>query len=330
VVTGSLFADFKNILTKYFETCPEAVTTELVWQNANDEYNGALLKASSKLDILQADVVRYQYQLEYYQKKWKLTAELIDYLMEWKKAQIEKNIAEIKYNMYSEDYANKQKALAYGGVSQNDVQSALILRDLHLSELDYYKNARTQLEAYLKEILSLDEIPAIVLHMELLPVISEETEKTAKENSIEIKIAKSSNEIESTKYKLSSTGITTSFQADYSKRMAKIHELNVKSLEQSLNFELLRYYEGLKIAMARLKASAEEKNLQLGLLPKVQESHTKGYITAIDYYEKLLEIYEYDRTTHEAELEYIQSLISFLRQSYSDPIVELPKYIETK
>jgi hypothetical protein len=196
--------------------------------------------------------------------------------------------------------------------------------------LDYYKNARTQLEAYLKEILSLDEIPAIVLHMELLPVISEETEKTAKENSIEIKIAKSSNEIESTKYKLSSTGITTSFQADYSKRMAKIHELNVKSLEQSLNFELLRYYEGLKIAMARLKASAEEKNLQLGLLPKVQESHTKGYITAIDYYEKLLEIYEYDRTTHEAELEYIQSLISFLRQSYSDPIVELPKYIETK
>ncbi len=329
-LTNSLLADFKTVLTKYFETCPAAVTTELVWQNANDEYNAALLKASSKLDILLADVARYEKQLSYYTKKWELIDDLIGALLDWKLSQIEKNIAEVEYNMYSEDYTNKQKAFTYGGVSEQDVQIALIRRDLHLAELDYYKNYRIQLESYLKETLSIAEIPTITLPLTSLPILNEETQKKAKDGSIEIKIAQSSNEIEMTRYRLSSAGMTTAYQADYSKRMAKIHELNIISLEQDLYFDLSRYYEGLKIATARLKASVDEKNLQLNQLPKVQEAHTKGYITANDYYKKLLEIYEYDRTAHHAEYEYLQSLISFLKQSYADPIAVFPLYVQTK
>ena len=89
-LTNSLLADFKTVMTKYFETCPAAVTTELVWQNANDEYNAALLKASSKLDILLADVARYEKQLSYYTKKWELIDDLIGALLDWKLSQIEK------------------------------------------------------------------------------------------------------------------------------------------------------------------------------------------------------------------------------------------------
>ncbi|HNY81652.1 MAG TPA: hypothetical protein PLB79_04530 [Thermotogota bacterium] len=327
---NSAWADFKTVLTKYFETCPAAVTTELVWQNANDEYNAALLRASSKLEILMADVARYEKQLAYTSKKWALIADLIDALLDWKLAQIEKNIAEVEYNMYSEDYTNKQKAFTYGGVSETEVQIALIRRDLHLAELEYYKNYRAQLETHLKETLSVSEIPTITLPLAALPTLNEETQKKAKDGSIEIKIAQSSNEIEMTRYRLSSAGMTTAYQADYSKRMAKIHELNIKSLEQDLYYDLARYHEGLKIATARLKASQDEKNLQLNQLPKVQEAHTKGYITANDYYKKLLEIYAYDRTAHHAEKEYLESLIAFLKQSNADPIAVFPLYVQTK
>jgi len=189
LLTNSVFADFKAVLTKYFESYPAAVTTELVWQNANDEYNAALLKASSKLDILLADVDRYEKQLSYYAKKWDLIDALIATLLDWKLSQIEKNIAEVEYNMYSEDYNNKQKAFAYGGVSETDVQIALIRRDLHSAELDYYKNYRIRLESYLKETLSVTEIPVITLPMTALPALNEETQKKAKEGSIAIKIA---------------------------------------------------------------------------------------------------------------------------------------------
>src|SRR6056297_1071093 len=119
----------EDFVQTIFEQYPDAVAVELTWQSAYDNYNATLLKADSKLTIMEADLERLKAYKQYTQDRWQVIKEVFNILFELEDISIKKAIAEVEYKMYSEDLANKEKAVVYGGVSEREVEIARINTD---------------------------------------------------------------------------------------------------------------------------------------------------------------------------------------------------------
>src|SRR6056297_2428192 len=134
----------EDFVKTIFEQYPDAVAVELTWQSAYDNYNATLLKADSKMTIMEADLDRLQAYKAYMQNRWRVIKEVFDILFELEEISIKRSIAEIEYKMYSEDSANKEKAVAYGGVSEREVEIARVNTANSKGNLDYYKTIQSQ------------------------------------------------------------------------------------------------------------------------------------------------------------------------------------------
>ncbi len=311
--------ELEMFLSSFFENNPGAVSVELEWQNCRDNYNASLLNAGSKMDIIQADIVRYEGFEEYIGQKWDIALSLIKTLLDMKKITLERNIADTEYKMYSEDLTNKQKALNYGGVSSEQVDMALVERDYGFKVLEYYKTLYTQTRKYLLESLYVSSIPEVFVYISSAPSVSAEDMAEIKGRVNFLKKISLQQELENARYKMASAGVTTSYLAEYSRNKAKVYELKGKSAEQDLYFQLSTKSEKMKLSFAKYEYATEKKAIKLDSMKKLQEAYEKGYITSIEYYRGVLELYEFDRQMLSAEEEFIMNYIDFLRLSETDP-----------
>lgn len=320
--------DLSQFLTKIYEQYPDAVAAELGWQSAFDNYNATLLKADSKLSIIEADLERLKAYKTYMDEKWEVLEEVLEILFELEKTDIESGIATIEHKMYSEDLENKKKAAAYGGVSDMDVSLAQIEADLSQSKLDYYNNYKSEMNGHMREILFISELPKLKFKDIKLPSLTVEEIQKIKEENIDRKIESLNMQVEDTKYKLAQTGMTTSYLADVNKRSAKIHELKEQSAEYSVIFEINIAHEKVKLSVAQYNAALDKKELYMDRLVKLQEAQQEGYITSFDYYQGVLDIYEYDRMAWKAKHDLFLSLLGYLKAKGSDPVEGLLPFFE--
>ena len=326
-----MFSNNLDVFLKtFFENNPGAVAVELEWQNCRDSYNADLLNAESKMNIIEADIKRFEGYEDYFDKKWEMTENLITMLLDLKKTILEKEISDVRYKMYSEDLTNKKKALNFGGVSQEQVDLAEIEMDYSFNELNYYKSIYAQTRKYLLESLFVSTIPEIYVSIDEVPALSAENMKEIKNTINSLKKVTIQQELENTKYKMASSGVTTSYLAEYSRNMAKVYELKAKSLEQELFFKLSNLYEKMLLTFSKYQYESRKKEIKLDSLNKLQQAKENGYITSIEYYRGILESYEYDRQALNAEREFILAYIEYLKISEIDPLEGLIKFLDGK
>lgn len=326
--TRSFSVKIEEFVKNIFEQYPNAVAVELTWQSAFDNYNATLLKADSKLTIMEADLDRLQAYKAYTQERWQVIKEVFDILFELEKLSIEKAIAEIEYQMYSEDLANKEKAVAYGGVSQRDVEIARINTDVSKGKLDYYKSLQFQKEDYIKKNLFVSQIPQLTLITTGIQPLTIEEMNAVKEENIDRKIESYRKQIEETKYKLAQSGMTTSYLADVNRRSAKIHELREESYANASLYDINLAYEDVKYASLKFESALELKQIYLQQLNKLQEAQKEGYITSYDYYQGVLDIYQYDQIAWEEKYNLFENICLYLQAKGANPVEVLPAYIQ--
>ncbi len=329
VVFSSCFSiELEAFLKKIYEQYPDAVAAELGWQSAFDTYNATLLKADSKLSIIEADLDRLKAYKTYMDEKWDVLEEVLNILFELEKTDIESGIADIENRMYSEDLENKKKASSYGGVSDMEVSLAEIEADLSQSKLDYYKNYKSEMGSHMRDVLFISELPELQFTDIELRSLTVEEISDIKGKNIERQIESLTKQVEETKYKLAQTGMTTSYLADVNKRAAKIHELREQSVEYSVIYEINIAHEKVKLAIAQYNAALAKKELYMDRLVKLQEAQKEGYITSYDYYQGVLTIYEYDRMAWQAKHDLFLSLLEYLKARGEDPVEGLLPYFE--
>ncbi len=320
----------EDFVKNIFEQYPDAVAVELTWQSAYDNYNATLLKADSKLTIMEADLARLQAYKAYMQERWRVIKEVFNILLELEEISIKKAIAEIEYKMYSEDLANKEKAVAYGGVSERDVEIARINTDNSKGKLDYYKSIQYQKEEYIRDTLFVSELPELSLNTEDIQPLTVEEMNTIKEDNIDRKIESYKKQIEETKYKLAQSGMTTSYLADVNKRSAKIHELKEESYANASLYNINLAYEDVKYSSLKYDSALRLKEIYLQQLSKLQEAQREGYITSYDYYQGVLDIYEYDKLAWQEKYNLFENICLYLQAKGADPIETLPEFIQQK
>jgi len=320
----------EDFVKNIFEQYPDAVAVELTWQSAYDNYNATLLKADSKLTIMEADLARLQAYKTYMQDRWRVIKEVLNILLELEEISIKKAIAEIEYKMYSEDLANKEKAVAYGGVSERDVEIARINTDNSKGNLDYYKSIQSQKEEYITDTLFVSELPELTLNTEGIQPLTIEEMNAIKEDNIDRKIESYKKQIEETKYKLAQSGMTTSYLADVNKRSAKIHELKEESYANASLYNINLAYEDVKYSALKYDSALALKEIHLQQLSKLQEAQREGYITSYDYYQGVLDIYEYDKLAWQEKYNLFENICLYLQAKGADPIETLPKFIQEK
>jgi len=327
ILTSTVFCSTAgDFLKTIFEQYPDAVAAELKWQSAKENYNAELLKSNSKLEIMMADLERLQAKKAFFDKKWEIVNEVFGILFELKKTGIEKNIADIEYKMYQEDLNNKKKALDYGGVSELDVALAGIEAEKSKAKLDYYKQIESEMEEYIKETLFVSEVPELRIRIEELQPISAEEINLIKEDNLNRKIENLQMQIEDTKYRLAQTGMTNKYLANVNKRSSKIHELREEAEVKYLFYELNLAFEKVTLSVSEYNAATEKKELYMEKLEKLQKAEKEGYITTYDYYQGVLDIYEYDRSAWKAEYDLFINLLSFLQAKGENPQEVLAGY----
>ncbi|HRW91616.1 MAG TPA: hypothetical protein P5560_01570 [Thermotogota bacterium] len=319
---------FPELLESFSQNNPEAVALELTWSSAQDSYQANLLAASSKLQVLEADLKRFQDLNLYQSKKWELIAEFLELLWEIKELDLEHTIADVSCKMYMEDFLNKQKAFQIGGVSQSEVDLAQV--DLSLSEtsLEYYDQRRETTREYVQAMLFLSDIPEVQVASFTLDPPEPALDAALLQKMVPLQIESLSQELENTKYQLSSAGIQTPYTADSSRKMAKIHELRKRALEDELLFQRNKAYQDLVFSRARFENASEKKSISLQSLSRLQEARTKGYITSKDYYKSLLDMYQFDRLALEAEKELLHAIVEYCQTLQLDPLETLPRFLQ--
>ncbi|MFW6262952.1 MAG: hypothetical protein ACOC34_02855 [Thermotogota bacterium] len=320
----------EDFVKTIFEQYPDAVAVELTWQSAYDNYNATLLKADSKLTIMEADLERLQAYKTYMQDRWQVIKEVFNILFELEEISIKKAIADIEYKMYSEDLANKEKAVAYGGVSERDVEIARINTDKSKGKLDYYKSIQSQKEDFITDTLFVSELPKLTLNTEGIQSLSVEEMNTIKEDNIDRKIESHKKQIEETKYKLAQSGMTTSYLANVNKRSAKIHQLKEEGFANAAVYNINLAYEDVKYSSLRYHSALALKDIYLKKLIKLQEAQKEGYITSYDYYQGVLDIYEYDQLAWQEKFKLFENIVDLLQAKGVDPIEVLPKFVKEK
>src|SRR6056297_1792979 len=303
----------EDFVKTIFEQYPDAVAVELTWQSAYDNYNATLLKADSKLTIMEADLERLKAYKKYTQDRWQVIKEVFDILFELEDISVKKAIAEVEYKMYSEDLANKEKAIVYGGVSEREVEIARINTDNSKGKLNYYKSLQAQKEEYITDILFISELPELSITTEAIQPLSVEEMNTIKEDNIDRKIESYKKQIEETKYKLAQSGMTTSYLADVNKRSAKIHELKEESYANASLYNINLAYEDVKYSSLKYHSALGLKEIYLQQLSKLQQAQKEGYITSYDYYQGVLDIYEYDIAAWQEKYTLFHNLIHYLQ-----------------
>ena len=320
----------EDFVKTIFEQYPDAVAVELTWQSAYDNYNATLLKADSKLTIMEADLERLKAYKQYTQDRWQVIKEVFDILFELEDISIKKAIAEVEYKMYSEDLANKEKAIVYGGVSEREVEIARINTDNSNGKLNYYKSLQAQKEEYITDILFISELPELTITTEAIQPLSVEEMNTIKEDNIDRKIESYKKQIEETKYKLAQSGMTTSYLADVNKRSAKIHELKEESYANASLYKINLAFEDVKYSSLKYNSAIAIKEIFLQQLTKLQEAQKEGYITSYDYYQGVLDIYEYDKLAWQEKYNLFENICIYLQAKGADPIETIPEFIQEK
>jgi len=320
----------EDFVKTIFEQYPDAVAVELTWQSAYDNYNATLLKADSKLTIMEADLERLKAYKQYTQDRWQVIKEVFDILFELEDISIKKAIAEVEYKMYSEDLANKEKAIVYGGVSEREVEIARINTDNSNGKLNYYKSLQAQKEEYITDILFISELPELTITTEAIQPLSVEEMNTIKEDNIDRKIESYKKQIEETKYKLAQSGMTTSYLADVNKRSAKIHELKEESYANASLYKSNLAFEDVKYSSLKYNSALAIKEIFLQQLTKLQEAQKEGYITSYDYYQGVLDIYEYDELAWQEKYNLFENICIYLQAKGADPIETIPEFIQEK
>ena len=320
----------EDFVKNIFEQYPDAVAVELTWQSAYDNYNATLLRADSKLTIMEADLERLKAYKTYIQERWRVIKDVFDILFELEEISIKRSIAEIEYKMSSEDLANKEKAVAYGGVSERDVEIARVNTENSKGKLDYYKTIQTQKEEYITDTLFVSELPELTMNTEGIKSPSVEELNTIKKDNIDRMIESYKKQIEDTKYKLAQSGMTTSYLADVNKRAAKIHQLKEEAFANAAVYNINLAFEDVKFAALKYNSALDLKKIHLQQLTKLQEAQKEGYITSYDYYQGVLDIYEYDKLAWEEKYNLFENIILFLRFKGADPLETLPEFISEK
>ncbi len=331
VIATSVFsASIEEFVATIFEQYPDAVAIELTWQSAYDNYNATLLNADSKLNIMQADLERLKAYKEYIAQRWRVIEEVFGILFELEEISIQRSIAEIEYKMYSEDLSNKEKAMVYGGVSQMEVDVAKINADKSKGKLDYYKSVKSQKEKFIKDTLFISELPSISMQTEGLKTPTVEEMNSIKKENIDRQIESYKKQIEDTKYKLAQSGMTTSFLADVNKRSAKIHELKEQAFANASIYYMNIACEDVNYSALKYKSAIELKALHMQRLSKLQEAQKEGYITSYDYYQGVLDVYDYDITAWEEKYNLFKNVVKYLKAKGTDPLEYLSDFVKAK
>jgi hypothetical protein len=283
----------EDFVKNIFEQYPDAVAVELTWQSAYDNYNATLLKADSKLTIMEADLARLQAYKTYMQDRWRVIKEVLNILRE---------LEEI----------------------------ARINTDNSKGNLDYYKSIQSQKEEYITDTLFVSELPELTLNTEGIQPLTIEEMSAIKEDNIDRKIESYKKQIEETKYKLAQSGMTTSYLADVNKRSAKIHELKEESYANASLYNINLAYEEVKYSALKYDSALALKEIYLQQLSKLQEAQREGYITSYDYYQGVLDIYEYDKLAWQEKYNLFENICLYLQAKGADPIETLPKFIQEK
>jgi len=137
-------------------------------------------------------------------------------------------------------------------------------------------------------------------------------------------------QIEETKYKLAQSGMTTSYLADVNKRSAKIHELKEESYANASLYKINLAFEDVKYSSLKYNSALAIKEIFLQQLTKLQEAQKEGYITSYDYYQGVLDIYEYDKLAWQEKYNLFENICVYLQAKGADPIETIPKFIQEK
>ena len=319
---------FRLALENYLQKSPLMVVAELQWQNAQELYNAQLVRATTKMDILAADIQRFDRLGDYRTAKWKQAFHFMEELLDWKRIQSEVFLSESQLKLAQEDLANKQRALSFGGVSQDDVQLAVLTLEASQTMYDRSIARRERMERYLKTHLFLTQPFIIALQHPEIPPLSGELMIQAISQTAQAQTLKLQKEQEESQYSLLASGGSSSYQAEIARRNARSRDLELAAFLNQTEMTIQESFETLHMVFALLDTGSKQRQILQNQSERVQEGYRKGVLSTREYYEHLIRLYQYELMQIDLELQAIQAMKLLLPWISQDPIGALAQWIQ--
>ncbi len=320
-------SNFRIALESYLQKSPLMVIAELQWQNAQDIYNAQLVRATTKMDILAADIQRFDRLEEYRTAKWEQAFHFMEKIMEWKRIQSEVSLIESQLKLAQEDVTNKQRALSFGGVSQDDVQLAVLTLEASQTMYDHSIARKVRIEHYLKTHLFLTQPFILALQLpEIQPLYGEQMVQAISQTA-QAQTLKLQKEQEESQHSLLATGGSSSYQTEIARRNARARDLELAVFLIQSEITIHESFEMIHVAFSLLDTGNKQRQVLQNQSERIQEGFRKGVLSTREYYEHLIRLYQYELKQIDLELQAIQAMKLLLPWISQDPVGALNQWV---